>query len=73
MIVANECGGRGPHSRLKEVRVLPIGGGANMILCRACFDHEIAYRRERNKRLSEAAQYVLPTWDSLEVFKSGEQ
>jgi hypothetical protein len=32
------------------VRVYPIGAGGNLILCRACFDHENAYNRERERQ-----------------------
>ena len=47
------------------VRLLPIGGSANIIVCRACYEHEIAYRRERNAELGKDCQYDLPSWDSL--------
>lgn len=30
-----------------EVRVYPLGGGANLILCMRCFAHENRYRFER--------------------------
>ena len=33
-----------------QVRVYPIGAGGNLILCRACFDHENAYNRERERQ-----------------------
>ena len=30
-----------------EVRLYPLGGGANLILCMACFAHENRYRYNR--------------------------
>jgi hypothetical protein len=30
-----------------QTRVYPLGGGGNLILCRACFAHENEYRRRR--------------------------
>jgi len=61
------CDGSGPHSHDSQVRVLPYGGG-NLILCRACFDHEIAYRKERNRELSKDEQHDLPAWDSITTY-----
>lgn len=51
-----------------EVRVLPAGGSSNLILCRACYEHELSFRRERNRDLGTAFKFELPTWDSLEVY-----
>lgn len=51
-----------------EVRVLPTGGDGNIILCRACYVHEMAYRRDRNKSLGKFARFALPEWEELEVY-----
>lgn len=53
-----------------EIRVLPLGGSANALLCQTCFHHEIRYRQERNKELGEAFQFKLPTWESLKVYSN---
>jgi hypothetical protein len=59
-----------------QVRVLPLGrpygrsGGGNAILCRDCFEYEIAWRKQRNEQLAPHAQYDLPSWSSLEVYES---
>lgn len=55
-----------------EVRVLPLGGGANLILCRACFEHELRFRRERNRELSPDCQFKLPDWEVLAVYGGGQ-
>jgi hypothetical protein len=64
------CDGSHCQSETGEVRVLPLGGGANLILCVACHAHEIAWRRERNRELSKDAAYALPAWAELEVYVS---
>lgn len=56
------------RSEESAVRILPYSGGGNLILCRACFDHEIAYRRERNHQLTDDCKFLLPTWESLEIY-----
>lgn len=68
----NNCDGTHCWAEDGEVRVLPLGGGGNLILCRSCFEYEIRYRKERNKELGTAAQFDLPVWESLKVYKSGE-
>lgn len=62
------CDGERCTSEKGEVRILPIGGGANLILCRACFEAEIAYRKERNKELAPENRFDLPEWEALEVY-----
>lgn len=61
------CDGSGPHAA-GQVRLLPMGGGGNGILCKKCFYKEIAYRKDRNKDLGEFAKFDLPTWESLEIY-----
>lgn len=53
-----------------QVRVLPTGGDGNAILCRACFEHELRFRRERNRDLSKDCQFKLPTWETLKVYET---
>ena len=51
-----------------EVRRLPTGGNSAAILCRSCYEYEIAYRRERNKELAKDCAFDLPAWDSLKTY-----
>lgn len=51
-----------------EVRVLPTGGDSNAILCRTCYDHEIRFRRERNRQLAPSNAFQLPAWSTLKVY-----
>jgi len=53
-----------------EVRLLPIGGDGNLILCFSCYNYEINYRKDRNKSLSKENQYKLPAWEDLQVYLS---
>lgn len=61
------CGGSHCVSTDGQVRVLPTGGDSNAILCQACFDHEFAWRKQRNEELGWNA-FKVPTWESLEIY-----
>lgn len=63
------CDGSGPHILNGEVRVLPTGGDGNAILCKLCYKREIAFRKERNRELSEDCKFKLPAWESLKVYQ----
>lgn len=52
-----------------EVRLLPTGGGGNLIVCRACFEHEMRWRRDRNRELADDCKFDLPAWESLKVYE----
>jgi hypothetical protein len=64
------CCGSGPCSSNPEVRVLPLGGEGNLILCWRCYGNEIRFRRERNEELSKDCQFDLPSWNSLKVYQT---
>lgn len=64
----NNCDGSHCATSQGDVRILSTGGAGNLILCQSCFDHELRWRRERNKRLSVEAQFSLPSWQSLQVY-----
>lgn len=61
----NNCDGSGPHTS-GEVRVMPLAGGGNLIVCLACYLRELHWRRGRNEKV--ASPYDLPTWKELEVY-----
>lgn len=63
------CDGGRCQNDSGEVRLLPTVGGGNLILCRACYQYEIAYRRDRNRELAASAQFALPFWDVAEVYE----
>ena len=62
------CDGVNCISEVGEVRLLPTGGDSNAILCKACFNHEIRWRVERNKDLGITFQFKLPKWEELKIY-----
>ena len=63
----NNCDGSGPCD-MGEVRVLPTGGDSNAILCRLCFNREIAFRQDRNRDLAKDCRFQLPEWSTLKAY-----
>lgn len=61
----NNCDG--DHETKGEIRRLPISGGANALVCKACFERELIWRRDRNDSLSFTSRFSLPMWEELEV------
>lgn len=53
-----------------DVRLLPLGGSANAILCRRHYNEEMAFRRERSKETGNACVWEFPTWDSLKRYNT---
>lgn len=70
MALNPNCEGDRCHVRSGQVRKMRMGrvGRANGILCRACWAHELQFRRDRNRNLEAFAQYDLPSWRSGEVY-----
>ena len=58
------CGGDHCREPNGEVRVYPLGGGANLILCRACCDHENRDRAERG----QPDKWPQQDWAACEVY-----
>jgi hypothetical protein len=59
------CDGQGNRSCSinQEVRSLPLGGGANAILCKHHFEIEMAFRREQKRDA-----YDIVKWGSLTIY-----
>lgn len=51
-----------------EVRILPTGSMSNAIVCEPCFNHEIVWRREQNKKVP--GKFKTPTWNELQVYQN---
>lgn len=58
------CDGTNCTAATGEVRLLPYGGDGNMILCRSCFDHEMAYRRGEEKQWNN----LDVRWENLKIY-----
>lgn len=54
-----------------EIRVLPTGGSSNALLCKACYQQEIYFRKFRNLELDKANQFKIPNWLDLKVYDPG--
>jgi hypothetical protein len=68
-----ECGGSHCTEATGEVRVLPLGGGANLILCRPCFNHENAYRRQRGRETGNPEGWPVVDWDTAKPYPEPEE
>jgi hypothetical protein len=62
------CSGNHCRSTTGEVRVYPLGGGGNLILCIACWAHENRYRFERGRETREPANWPQVDWATAEVY-----
>ena len=60
--VGDICGGQTEN----ETRLLPYGGGGNIILCRECYKVELSFRFNR---IMEGIEQDMPTWESLKVYE----
>lgn len=72
------------HDTVEEVRVLPIGGQGNLILCKKHFMAEMNFRREENrvkfppsiywenettlKNIPHPSAYPIPSWGDLKIY-----
>jgi hypothetical protein len=55
------------------VRVYPLGGGANLILCRSCFTHENSYRAERGKFYGQVDEFPQVDCDTANPYPESSQ
>lgn len=50
------------------VRTYPLGGGANLILCQACWAHENRYRYERGRDTGCPENWPQVDWFKCEEY-----
>ena len=62
------CDGSHCYATEGEVRVLPYSKDGNLILCRACYQREMAFRQARNEETKKEL-YKLPEWQALRVYE----
>ena len=66
------CDGSHCREETGEVRVYPIGGGGNIILCLTCWAHENKYRHERAASGKvDPANFPQQDWGKAEVYHNG--
>lgn len=63
-----ECSGDKCVTATGPVKLYPLGGGANQIFCRACWDHENAYRRTRGREIGAPERFPILDWDTAEIY-----
>ena len=63
------CDGGYCQEATSEVRVYPLGGGANLILCHACWAHENRYRHERGREQNRPQDWPQVNWQTAEVYR----
>jgi hypothetical protein len=56
------------NHEVTEARLLPTGGGGNVIVGRQAYEKEMRFRRER---IAAGAPFELPAWESLKVYFEG--
>ena len=52
----------------QEVRVYPIGGGGNLILCHACWAHENQYNFNRGKETRCPENFPQHDWATAKTY-----
>jgi len=62
------CDGSHCSSPYGEVRVYPLGGGANLILCITCAAHENHFRFERGRETGRPDDFPQVNWFECEVY-----
>jgi hypothetical protein len=60
------CDGSHCGYKAGKVKRLSTGKMSNLNVCYHCYWHEIHWREDENKRLSQDYRYSLPSWDELE-------
>jgi hypothetical protein len=63
------CCGSHCCSETGEVRIYPLGGGGNLILCLACWAHENRYRLERGRETREPTNWPTVEWATAEIYQ----
>ena len=62
------CDGGHCREAQGEVRLYPLSGGANLILCHACWAHENRYRYERGRETGAPENWPQLNWNSAKVY-----
>jgi hypothetical protein len=63
------CDGAGPHAS-GTVKLYPLGGGANLILCAYCWERENLYRKRRGRETGAPENWPFENWDAGKVYQT---
>lgn len=58
------------HMTGEETRLLPYGGGGNLICCRRHYEAEMRFRRAR---IAAGVPFDLPAWETLTTYAQREE
>lgn len=64
--IDNHCDGSGPHSG-NEVRLYPLGGDANLILCLSCWAKENRYRHDMGRHYN-SENFPQHNWYTAKLY-----
>jgi hypothetical protein len=62
------CDGSHCRAEIGEVRLYPLGEGANLILCSACWAHENTYRITRGRETGTSEKWPPLKWSTAKVY-----
>lgn len=54
----------------RNAPVMPTNGDSNLILCRSCWNRELAYRSDRNRSLGDFAKFALPPFETAKEYET---
>ena len=66
--LADNCDGAGPHSGPGEIRVYPIGGGGNLLLCLHCWAGENKYNFNRGRETQSPENFLQHDWTTARIY-----
>jgi hypothetical protein len=52
-----------------ETRILPIGGGGNLIVGRQSYEREMRWRKQR---IDDGVPFDLPAWNDLAIYQTND-
>lgn len=64
----NNCDGAHCNTSIGEVRVYPLGGGGNLILCHSCWAHENQYNYNRGRETRNPKNWPQKNWFTAKVY-----
>ncbi len=64
------CDGDRCRAEVGEVRVYPLGGSGNLILCIVCWAHENRYRFERGRETGAPENWPQENWFAAKVYST---
>lgn len=63
-----KCDSDNCRSEIGEVRLYPMGGEGNAILCHACWAHENIFRFNRGNETGEPQNWPQHNWHAAEMY-----